>query len=248
VSYTPTVWVEKVTKVGPTNLNHLENGLQAAAAVADSASAVAAAALPTPAGSNGQFLQRVGGLWVPHTLVAADIPAIADAEIAAGAGIALSKLADPGVGNVVTSAGAGAVAAKPPGYLFDYAQIVSNTGSTATTAATAAAIVTGSAVTYDGSTPVWIEFFAPAFQHSAITTIFFMLYDGSSQVGRLFEINSVAANTDKPCFGKVKLTPSAAAHTYSIRVYSAGAGTATILAGAGGNDVDLPAFMAITKA
>jgi hypothetical protein len=37
LAYTPTVWVEKVTTVGPTNLNKLENGVQASAAVADNA-------------------------------------------------------------------------------------------------------------------------------------------------------------------------------------------------------------------
>lgn len=81
MAYAPTTWVGGVTKVGPTNLNHLEGGVQAAAAVADSASAAAAAAqttasaaLPTPAGSNGQFLKKVGGVWVPTSFAASDIP------------------------------------------------------------------------------------------------------------------------------------------------------------------------------
>ncbi len=67
MTYVPVTWIEKVTKVGPTNLNHLELGVQAAAAVAD-------AALPTPAGTNGQFLKRVGGVWVPTSFAASDIP------------------------------------------------------------------------------------------------------------------------------------------------------------------------------
>lgn len=103
MAYTPTTWVEKVTKVGPTNLNHLETGLQSAAAVAD-------AALPTPAGTNGQFLKRVAGVWVPTSFAATDIPnfptdstkallgdgtweQVANAQIAAAAAIAISKLA-----------------------------------------------------------------------------------------------------------------------------------------------------------
>jgi hypothetical protein len=67
MAYSPLTWVEKSTKVGPTNMNHLELGLQAAAAVAD-------AALPTPAGTNGQFLKKVGGVWVPTSFAASDIP------------------------------------------------------------------------------------------------------------------------------------------------------------------------------
>lgn len=132
--------------------------------------------------------------------------------------------------------------------VLDYAEATANAGSTATTAATAQAIITGNAVTYDGSTPVWIEFFAPAFQHTAITTVFFMLYDGATQVGRLFESNSVAANTDKPCYGKRRLTPTAGAHTYSIRAYAAAAGTTTVLAGVSGNDTDVAMFLAQIKA
>jgi hypothetical protein len=103
MSYSPTSWIEKVTKLGPTNLNKLELGVQATAVVAD-------AALPTPAGSNGQFLKRVGGVWVPTSFSASDIPSfptdatkallgdgtwaqIANAQIAAAAAIAISKLA-----------------------------------------------------------------------------------------------------------------------------------------------------------
>lgn len=58
MAYPPTNWVEKVTKVGPTNLNKLENGLQAAAAVAD-------AALPVPAAlAAGDYPVWSGGAWV----------------------------------------------------------------------------------------------------------------------------------------------------------------------------------------
>lgn len=68
MSYTPTVWVDgSAPDIDAANLNKLENGVQAAAAVAD-------AALPTPAGSNGQFLKRVGGVWVPTSFAASDIP------------------------------------------------------------------------------------------------------------------------------------------------------------------------------
>jgi hypothetical protein len=44
MGYAPTNWVNKVTTLGPTNLNHLEQGLDVAADVADAAQAAAAAA------------------------------------------------------------------------------------------------------------------------------------------------------------------------------------------------------------
>lgn len=37
MAYPPTTWVEKQTKLGPTNLNKLEQGLKTAADVADAA-------------------------------------------------------------------------------------------------------------------------------------------------------------------------------------------------------------------
>lgn len=58
MAYVPTVWVDKVTKLGPTNLNHLEQGVQAAAAVAD-------AAVPAPAGLvAGDLPVWNGAAWV----------------------------------------------------------------------------------------------------------------------------------------------------------------------------------------
>ena len=76
--YSPTVWVEKVTAVGPTNMNHLETGVQATAVVAD-------AALPVPAGTDGQFLKRVGGVWVPTSFATGDLAGlVARTTLAAG--------------------------------------------------------------------------------------------------------------------------------------------------------------------
>lgn len=74
--YVPVNWVDLATDLSAANLNHLEGGVQTAQALAE-------AALPTPGGTNGQFLQRVSGVWVPHTLAAVDMPS----------GIPASKLA-----------------------------------------------------------------------------------------------------------------------------------------------------------
>lgn len=57
MSYTPTIWIDHVTTLGPTNLNKLENGLAAAAGVADGAQSLAAAAAAAAAAA------------VPKTLV-----------------------------------------------------------------------------------------------------------------------------------------------------------------------------------
>lgn len=78
MAYTPTVYVNGVAPaLNATNLNHAENGLQAAAAIAD-----AALAAPTPV-TNGP-VYWTGSAWASAKLV--------DAQIAAAAGIAYSKL------------------------------------------------------------------------------------------------------------------------------------------------------------
>lgn len=79
MSYTPTNWVNGVTTAGPTNLNKLELGLQAAAVIAD-------AAIPkpsSPAANDG--LVWNGSAWINAKIL--------DAHIAAGAAIAASKIA-----------------------------------------------------------------------------------------------------------------------------------------------------------
>lgn len=89
MAYIPTVYVDgSAPDISAANLNKTENGLQAAAAVAD-------AALPTPAGTNGQFLKRVGGVWVPTSFVASDIPlaSIDQTYMAAGNKVTTSTLA-----------------------------------------------------------------------------------------------------------------------------------------------------------
>lgn len=111
MAYAPTTWVGGVTKVGPTNLNHLEGGVQAAAAVADAATTAAAAAqstanaaLPTPAGTNGQFLKKVGGVWVPTSFAVTDIPtaSIDQTYMAAGNRITAGAMASGPPGSPVT--------------------------------------------------------------------------------------------------------------------------------------------------
>jgi hypothetical protein len=47
MAYTPTTWVNRVTTLGPTNLNKLEQGVANAAAVADSAMSAGADAIPS---------------------------------------------------------------------------------------------------------------------------------------------------------------------------------------------------------
>lgn len=167
---------------------------------------------------------------------------IATAQIAAAAGILVTQLGDVGAGKVLTSAGSGNVADYPPGYQFDYVQITSNATSTATTDATATATITGSSVTYDGSTTIMIEGIAPAWYLSAGGSPTMNLYDGSTDLGRIAYMTSFGAGYGSVFIARRKITPSAGAHVYSLRLWVP-SGTGTLVAGAGGTATYLPAFL-----
>jgi hypothetical protein len=124
---------------------------------------------------------------------------------------------------------------------------------TATTDATAQSVVSAGAVTFDGSTVALIQFFAPA--ATVDTTAAIMvgnLYDGSTDLGRLWLANYVSAGGEsvQPVSVFRRLTPSAAAHTYSVRCWctSVASGSSDVQAGAGGTATLLPGFIRITQA
>jgi hypothetical protein len=151
-----------------------------------------------------------------------------------------------GVKWAAASGGSGNLA----GTELDYVQITSNVSVTATTEGTANTVVTGSAVAYDGSTIVMIEFQSYALALPAGgsgNSLTLWLYDGSSSIGALHLLLAPASTDVRAgCFVSTRLTPSNATHTYSIRA-SVGAGTGTVSAGAGGAAAVRPAFIRITR-
>jgi hypothetical protein len=139
----------------------------------------------------------------------------------------------------------------PPGHEFDYAQITTGTTVTATTEAGADVSITGNAVAYDGSTVVMIEFFCPYLYISSGVgrEIDVYLYDGAGSIGLLTNLVNVAASDlYVSVHPAVRITPSAATHTYSIRAKKTSGGGGSIGAGTGGSGAVMPAFMRITKA
>jgi hypothetical protein len=125
--YAPQTWIDNVTDVNAAHLNPLEQGV---ASSVQSPTGMAAGEAPvwTGAGWERSSVQKIlrSGLDFGSGLTNADIAAgagiaksklaalgIVDADVAAGAAIALAKLADPGAGKVVGSLGAGAVAVVP---------------------------------------------------------------------------------------------------------------------------------------
>ena len=135
----------------------------------------------------------------------------------------------------------------PPGHEFDYAEKTSDTNITATTEGTADTIVTANAVTYDGSTAIYVEA-CGAMQGPAISSpgMQVYLYDGASSIGIIASfagpgvLSATITAIKIPFSTRVRLTPSAASHTYSLRAITS-SGTALAKAGTGGAGT-LPPF------
>jgi len=172
--------------------------------------------------------------------------------IYSSSGSTAARLASAGdTGKFLMGANAAAPSwAYPPGYEFDYAQATSPVSVTQTAEASANTLVTGNAVTYDGSTAVIIEFFCDNVDGNnsiqAFTQVW--LFDNGSSIGYFGTVRQpTAAEMYVPILVRRRLTPSAASHTYSVRATTS-TGTASYDAGAGGAGAASPMYIRITKA
>lgn len=176
--------------------------------------------------------------------------AAGDLAVGSGANTA-ARLAIGATNGMALQRVSGAVAwALPPGYEFDYVQKTTNTTITATTEGGADTVLTGNAVTYDGSTIVMVEWWSPQVSTPAasggITLV--ALYEGATILGYFNgpTAQAVANEAYGSQSGRYRFTPSAASHTYHIKALVT-TGTGTVSGGAGGTGAFLPTFMRITK-
>ncbi len=183
-------------------------------------------------------------------------------EITVGTGLSLSAgalTATGGSSGVATDAiwttagmvavGTGTATATeqwPPGHEFDYVGSSGTSSITATSEATATTIITANAVTYDGSTVIMIEFFCPEIIPASSDNAFvrIVLYDGSSSIGYFGIVFNpkVVSSGRWPVHLMRRLTPSAAAHTYSVRGY-VNTGTGEANGSSGGTAAYVPVFI-----
>lgn len=132
---------------------------------------------------------------------------------------------------------------------LDYVQITSPVTITQTAEASATTCITGSAIAYDGSTVIYVEVFAPYIHTPPNSQTNVWLFDGSSSIGQMALYLDQQASADQyhPLFAVRRLTPSAATHTYSIRMTRTNT-TTEMGAGAGGSGNYMPAYIRITRA
>jgi len=137
--------------------------------------------------------------------------------------------------DVSTTGGAGELA---------YAQITANVSVTATVEATADSVVAAPALTFDGTTPVLIEFCASAVVPGGGSVTLLLYQDGTS-LGFLAWVTAASAYI--PVFARRRITPTAGNHTYSIKAITSG-GTGLVMAGNGTAGNYSPAHIRITRA
>jgi hypothetical protein len=140
----------------------------------------------------------------------------------------------------------------PSGFELNYTQITSNANVTDTSEATATALISPGAITFDGK-PVIVEFFCAAVVTDTAAAGDFVtvtLFEGATQITRLAQTKTVVVTAPDvvPVYAAFRFTPTAAAHTYKLCAFASSAtGTPTLSAGSGGTNGFPPAFIRFTK-
>lgn len=140
---------------------------------------------------------------------------------------------------------------KQPGGELNYTQITTPVNITDTSEATASALISPGAITFDGA-PVIVEFFGICSAPTAAVsnTLQITLFEGSTEITRLAQMRSaITANPNlETLYARYRFTPTAGAHTYKICGFvSSTTGTPNIAAGAGGTGNNPPAFVRFSK-
>jgi hypothetical protein len=123
-----------------------------------------------------------------------------------------------------------------------YVEFTSSVTTTTGTEAAPVDVVSSGAITYVAN-PLIIEFFSP--QYSIGNNIGALnLWDDATDLGRLNHTNQ---NLTYAAHLVRRLTPSAASHTYKVRIWTTGGASTTAAAGAGGAGVVLPGYIRVLQ-
>lgn len=176
----------------------------------------------------------------------------AKGDLLVGTGVDTASLLTAGANGTVptyqSGQATGILPQFPPGYEFHYKQITANVTVSSATEATGTTIITCDATTFDGG-PVIAEFFAVVAPDSAAgQDVLVSLFEGATQISRLaYSVNPAASGDTKSLVGKLRFTPTAASHTYTVTGIRLGGSNGTIIAGSGGTGGWPPAYIRFTK-
>ena len=130
-----------------------------------------------------------------------------------------------------------------------YDQITASVSVTSTTEATGTTVISAAAHTFDGSAVI-AEFFAPVGIATGVAgkALTVSLFEGATQIARLCQIiNVTSAAVAVPLIGRLRFTPSAGSHTYTVTAADSGGG-GSISCGAGGTGGYPAAYLRFAKA
>lgn len=133
---------------------------------------------------------------------------------------------------------------------LSYTQITAPVTVAPTAAASAVAVVTGPATTFDG-TPVMVEFFAGLVAPPSVANgqIMFNLWDGAVDLGYFGSVVTPGGALAVPVTIRRRLSPTAGSHTYSVRAWCPTGTNGSVQAGAGGAPGTYPpAYLAVARA
>ena len=127
--------------------------------------------------------------------------------------------------------------------VLGYTEITSNKNVTSTSYTAGTSVVVAPAITFDGATAIDITFYSLLVDRGTTYTRL-MTYDGSTAMNEMWRTTSSVS----PAASIVRLTPTAASHTYGIYGY-VDAGTGIVYAGAigGGGNQNPPAYIKISR-
>ena len=153
---------------------------------------------------------------------------------------------------LIATSGSAASWAYPPGFEIGYDQITATVNVTGTAEGSATTIITCAAHTFDG-TAVLVDFYAVLASTPNVAAGNFVivgLFESGTLINRFGSSQTPAANQMAWSMrGTMKITPTSAAHTYTVGAWATSAtGTPAVTAGAGGAGANPPAFVRFTKA
>lgn len=131
---------------------------------------------------------------------------------------------------------------------LSYVQFTGNVASTQTVEASAQVVVTAAALTFDGATVVVIAFGCALWTCSGTTQVCLVdLFEDGSPIGQMWGAAAPNGSNQPGIYTQRRMTPTAGAHTYSIRTHLNAAGTFTVGAGVGGAAAVMPGFVRIAS-
>lgn len=139
----------------------------------------------------------------------------------------------------------------PPGFEIGYDQVTGNVNITGTASATPTTLVASSAYMFDGAAVI-AEFFAPGIftdTGAGGHNINIGIYESGALVAKLGNVQTpAAAQLGVPVCVKLRFTPTAAVHTYTVAAWtSATTGTPVAVCGAGTGGAFTPMYTRFTK-